>query len=129
MELKRRRGGAYFSLWPGASRDPIGIVVNGYIEDVLWLGTVDRALARHLVPRDPVLLDIEAWRRDLLEPYTWLPAYTFVVGVRLEEGVAAVLDNRKPMLRRQSSTGPDPLGRTPENPVSIPDPPWYKRTF
>lgn len=129
MELRRRRGGAYMSLWPGASRDPIRIVAQESLEDALWLGSIDRAVARQLANPQAVLLDIEAWRLDLLDSYRWLPAYQFVVGVRLEGGVAAVIDNRKPLIRRQKSGEADPLGRQVQAPNESACPPWYERTL
>ena len=95
----------------------------------LCLVSIDRSVSRQLANPEAVLLDIEAWRLDLLDSYRWLPAYQFVVGVRLDGGVAAVIENRKPMMRRRQNDAPDPLGRQAQTSGEIQGAAWYERTL
>lgn len=80
--------------------DPVGIVTSSEIVISQWLGTADRELIRRLPNVSPVLLDIESWRTMILEPYNRLGPGVYIVGAKIEdEGVVAVMERRKPMLR------------------------------
>lgn len=84
-------------------------------EPVQWLGSVDRAIARHVAGARQVVLDIEGWRLSELDPTTWLPAGEYVIGVQIAEGVFVVTDGRKPLTKRTQdgrNGKPDRLGRS-----------------
>lgn len=100
MEFRRRHNTYYSTLSAYASMDPVGIVTSSEIVISQWLGTADRELIRRLPNVSPVLLDIESWRTMILEPYNRLGPGVYIVGAKIEdEGVVAVMERRKPMLR------------------------------
>jgi len=76
---------------------------------------------------EPVLLDIQAWRVTLLDPYHWLPAGCYMVGARVSGGVVGVMDGAKPLLKSKSEDD-DRLGRkkSQERGEEVP---WYGRTL
>ena len=100
LEFRRRHNTYYSTLSAYASMDPVGIVTSSEIVISQWLGTADRELIRRLPNVSPVLLDIESWRTMILEPYNRLGPGVYIVGAKIEdEGVVAVMERRKPMLR------------------------------
>jgi hypothetical protein len=66
-----------------------------------------------LVPElKSVLLDIEAWRTMILEPYSRLGPGSYMVGARIGDiGVVGVMEGGQPMIRVLASK-PDALGRS-----------------
>lgn len=127
MEFRRRHNDYYATLSAVGSRDAIGVVTRTNIESALWLGIVDRIVARQLPLASSVLLDIEAWRTTIIDRYEWLPAHTYMVGVRVEEGVLGVMEGRKPMLRVIAGEK-DRLGRQVQKEAEEPKP-WLRRTL
>jgi len=58
------------------------------------------------------LLDIEAWRTMILEPYNRLGPGSYMVGALIGDiGVVGVMEGRQPMVRVLPSR-PDALGRS-----------------
>ena len=76
---------------------------------------------------ESVLLDIEAWRKTIIDPYQWLTAGTYMVGARVPEGVIGVMDGQRPMLRKVSGES-DRLGRKEAQGAEEPTP-WFMRTL
>ncbi|KXS55291.1 MAG: hypothetical protein AWU57_277 [Marinobacter sp. T13-3] len=93
-------------------------------EPVAWLGAIDRRVARHLNTRQ-VILEIEGWRFNELDRTIWLGVGQYVVGGLVEDGVFAVTDRRRPLLKstREGEDGrPDRLGRIADRrPVGFED--------
>ena len=127
MEFRRRHNDYYATLFAMASRDSIGVVTAAGIESELWLGTCDRVVVRLLPGAESVLLDIEAWRKTLVEPYERLPACTYMVGARIECGVLGVMDGQRPMIRRVAGSE-DRLGRTSVE-AAVQPTPWFMRSL
>jgi hypothetical protein len=127
MEFRRRHNDYYATLFAAGSRDTIGVVTAAGIESELWLGICDRVVVRLLPGVESVLLDIQAWRKTLVEPYERLPACTYMVGARIEGGVLAVVDGQRPMIRRVSGRE-DMLGRKPVQEAVAPVP-WFMRSL
>ena len=105
MEFRRRHNMSYATLGAFASMESVGIVTSSGIERIL-----------KLVPElKSVLLDIEAWRTMILEPYNRLGPGNYMVGARISDiGVVGVMEGRQPMIRVLTSQ-PDALGRSPGN--------------
>ena len=111
MEFRRRHNCVYKELGAFASCEPIGFCTADGIEIGNWIGIADREVVRQLPSVRPVLLDIESWRRHLLEPYQRLGPGGYMVGICLGDSssVLGVMDRKQPMLRRKP--GKDILGR------------------
>jgi len=127
LEFRRRHNDYYATLPATGSRDAIGVVTRTNIESTLWLGIADRVLVRQLNQASSVLLDIEAWRTTIVDGYNWLPAHTYMVGARIEEGVFGVIEGGKPMLRTIAREK-DRLGRKVKMGAEEPTP-WFMRTL
>jgi hypothetical protein len=127
MEFRRRHNDYYAILFAVGSRDPIDVVSADCIESELWLGTCDRVVVRLLPGVQSALLDIQAWRKSLVEPYERLPAGTYMVGAIIAGGVLGVMDGQRPMIRRVTHKK-DMLGRqlVQETAESIP---WFMRSL
>ncbi|WP_349343546.1 hypothetical protein [Marinobacter sp. MMG032] len=104
---------AYATLQAFASMEPVGIVTADGIVRSRWLGVADRRILSMVPELKSVLLDIEAWRTMMLEPYKRLGPCVYMVGASVGDvGVVGVMEGRKPMIRVLSSK-PDVLGRKP----------------
>ena len=102
----------YATLEAFASMDTVGIATEEGIEHTRWLGVIDRRILRLVPELKSVLLDIEAWRTMILEPYNRLGPGTYMVGARIGDiGVVGVMESRRPMVRFLQSK-PDALGRS-----------------
>jgi hypothetical protein len=112
MEFRRRHNMAYATLEAFASMSSVGIVSEGSIETTRWLGIADRRILKLVPELRSVLLDIEAWRTMILEPYNRLGPHVYMVGAYIENvGVVGVMEGRQPMVRVLASK-PDALGRS-----------------
>lgn len=112
MEFRRRHNMVYATLEAFASMDTVGIATEEGIEHTRWLGVIDRRILRLVPELKSVLLDIEAWRTMILEPYNRLGPGTYMVGARIGDiGVVGVMESRRPMVRFLQSK-PDALGRS-----------------
>ena len=112
MEFRRRHNMVYATLEAFASMDTVGIVTNLGIEHTRWLGVTDRRILKLVPELTSVLLDIEAWRTMILEPYNRLGPGSYMVGARIGDiGVVGVMEGRRPMIRVLASK-PDALGRS-----------------
>lgn len=129
MEFRRRHNSTFSTLTDVSDGSYVGVLSNEGVDLCRWLGVLDRGLARKVSEARSVLLDIAAWRHDLLGSYVWLDAHVYVVGIRTPEGAAAVMDSRKPMLRTVTS-GEDRLGRSaaPKIPQSDKKA-WFQKTL
>jgi len=127
MEFRRRHNCYFACLGASGTRDPIGVISGGDIEIDRWLGICDRSVILGVPGMEPVLLDIQAWRVTLLDPYHWLPAGCYMVGARVSGGVVGVMDGAKPLLKSKSEDD-DRLGRkkSQERGEEVP---WYGRTL
>ena len=100
MEFRRRHNTYYSTLSAYASMDPVGIVTSSEIVISQWLGTADREIVRQIPGVVSVLLDIEAWRTMILDPYHRLGPGVYLVGAKLgDRGVVCVMDRNQPMVR------------------------------
>lgn len=112
MEFRRRHNMTYATLQAFASMETVGIVTEDGIELSYWLGVADRRVLRLVPELKSVLLDIEAWRTMILEPYKRLGPGVYMVGAFIGDGaVIGVMEGRQPMVRVLSSK-PDALGRS-----------------
>jgi len=112
MEFRRRHNMFYATLEAFASMDTVGIVTNLGIEHTRWLGVTDRRILKLVPELKSVLLDIEAWRTMILEPYSRLGPGSYMVGARIGDiGVVGVMEGGQPMIRVLASK-PDALGRS-----------------
>ena len=112
MEFRRRHNMFYATLEAFASMDTVGIVTNLGIEHTRWLGVTDRRILKLVPELKSVLLDIEAWRTMILEPYSRLGPGSYMVGARIGDiGVVGVMEAGQPMIRVLASK-PDALGRS-----------------
>lgn len=112
MEFRRRQNMAYATLQAFASMETVGIVTEDGIELCHWLGVADRRILRLAPELKSVLLDIEAWRTMILEPYKRLGSGVYIVVAFIGDGrVVGVMEGRQPMVRVLSSK-PDALGRS-----------------
>jgi len=112
MEFRRRHNMFYATLEAFASMETVGIVTEAGIEHTHWLGVSDRRILRLVPELKSVLLDIEAWRTMILEPYSRLGPGSYMVGARIGDiGVVGVMEGRQPMIRVLASK-PDALGRS-----------------
>ncbi|WP_372995682.1 hypothetical protein [Marinobacter sp.] len=112
MEFRRRHNMTYATLQAFASMETVGIVTEDGIELSHWLGVADRRILRLVPELKSVLLDIEAWRTMILEPYKRLGPGVYMVGAFIGDGrVVGVMEGRQPMVRVLSSK-PDALGRS-----------------
>lgn len=112
MEFRRRHNMGYFTLEAFASMETVGIVTKAGIEHTRWLGVADRRILRLVPELKSVLLDIQAWRTMILEPYNRLGPGNYMVGARIGDiGVVGVMEGRQPMIRFLA-TQPDALGRS-----------------
>lgn len=127
MEFRRRHNTYYSTLTARGCRNPVGVVTRDNIETAAWLGTADRVVVRQLADAESVLLDIESWRNTLLDSYQRIPAGTYMVGARIEDGVIGVMDGQKPMLRHVKGEK-DRLGRAVIQEAVEPAP-WYMKTL
>lgn len=127
MEFRRRHNCYYATLTSLGSRDPVGVVTGTEIQSCVWLGTADRTVIRLIEGAESVLLDIESWRKTIIDPYERLPAGTYMVGARVPEGVIGVFEGGRPMLKRVAGE-PDRLGREPKEETKEPIP-WFRRTL
>ena len=117
MEFRRRHNMVYATLEAFASMDTVGVVTEEGIEHTRWLGIADRQILRLVPELKSVLLDIEAWRTMILEPYNRLGPGSYMVGARISDvGVVGVMEGRKPMVRLLASR-PYALGRSAGNQV------------
>lgn len=115
MEFRRRHNMAYATLEAYASMNTVGIVTKSGIEPTRWLGVADRRILKLVPELKSVLLDIEAWRTMILEPYNRLGPGNYMVGARISDiGVVGVMEGRQPIIRVLTSR-PDALGRSPGN--------------
>ena len=113
MEFRRRHNMSYATLEAFASMETVGVVTSSGIERTRWLGVTDRRILKLVPELKSVLLDIEAWRTMILEPYNRLGPGNYMVGARISDiGVVGVMDGRHPMIRVLVSQ-PDALGRSP----------------
>lgn len=111
MEFRRRHNMAYATLQAYGSMSPIGIVREEGIELSRWLGVADRRILTLVPEIRSVLLDVEAWRTMILEPYKRLGPGVYMVGASIGDvGIVGVMEGRQPMVRVLSSK-PDALGR------------------
>jgi len=111
MEFRRRHNMVYATLEAFASMETVGIVTESGIDYTRWLGVVDRRILRLVPELKSVLLDIEAWRTMILEPYNRLGPRKYMVGAQIGDiGVVGVMEGRQPMIRLLASK-PDALGR------------------
>ena len=112
MEFRRRHNMAYATLQAFASMQTVGIVTEDGIELYHWLGVADRRILRLVPGLKSVLLDIEAWRTMILEPYKRLGPGVYMVGAFIGyDRIVGVVEGRQPMVRVFSSK-PDALGRS-----------------
>jgi hypothetical protein len=112
MEFRRRHNMVYATLEAFASMDTVGVVTEEGIEHTRWLGVADRQILKLVPELRSVLLDIEAWRTMILEPYNRLGPGSYMVGARIGEvGIVGVMEGRQPMIRFLASK-PDALGRS-----------------
>ncbi|HAS75465.1 MAG TPA: hypothetical protein DCS69_02195 [Marinobacter adhaerens] len=92
--------------------ETVGIVTEDNIELSHWLGVADRRILRLVLELKSVLLDIEAWRTMILEPYKRLGPGVYMVGAFIGlDRIVGVVEGRQPMVRVFSSK-PDALGRS-----------------
>lgn len=92
--------------------DTVGVVREDGIEPTCWLGVADRRILRLVPELKSVLLDIEAWRTMILEPYKRLGPGVYMVGASIGDvGIVGVMEGRQPMVRVLSSK-PGALGRS-----------------
>ena len=102
----------YATLQAFASMETVGIVTEDGIELSHWFGVADRRILRSVPDLKSVLLDVEAWRTMILEPYKRLGPGVYMVGASIGDvGVVGVMEGRQPMVRVLSSK-PDALGRS-----------------
>ncbi|KRW83644.1 hypothetical protein [Marinobacter sp. P4B1] len=127
MEFRRRHNSCFASLGAAGTGDPIGVISGEDIEIERWLGICDRSVIRGVPGMEPVLLDIQAWRVTLLDPYHWLPAGCYMAGARVPGGVVGVMSGSKPLLKTKSEED-DRLGRKKSQELKSEDP-WYMRTL
>jgi hypothetical protein len=112
MEFRRRHNMFYATLEAFASMETVGIVTEAGIEHTHWLGVTDRRILKLVPELKSVLLDIEAWRTMILEPYSRLGPGSYMVGARIGDiGVVGVMEGGQPMIRVLASK-PDALGRS-----------------
>ncbi|WP_227548927.1 hypothetical protein [Marinobacter nauticus] len=108
----RRRHNMTATLQAFASMETVGIVTEDNIELSHWLGVADRRILRLVPELKSVLLDIEAWRTMILEPYKRLGPGVYMVGAFIGyDRIVGVVEGRQPMVRVFSSK-PDALGRS-----------------
>ncbi|WP_342632791.1 hypothetical protein [Marinobacter alkaliphilus] len=121
MEFRRRHNCYFACLGAAGTGDPIGVLSGREIEIDRWRGICDRSVILGVPGMEPVLLDIQAWRVTLLDPYHWLPAGCYMVGARVSGGVVGVMSGAKPLLKSKSEDD-DRLGRktTQEQEEEIP---------
>lgn len=100
VEFRRRHNMFYATLEAFASMDTVGAVTEEGIEHTRWLGVADRQILRLVPELKSVLLDIQAWRTMILEPYNRLGPGSYMVGARIGDlGVVGVMEGRQPMVR------------------------------
>jgi hypothetical protein len=117
VEFRRRHNTVYATLEAFASMDTVGVVTQEGIEHTRWLGVTDRRILRLVPELKSVLLDIEAWRTMILEPYNRLGPGSYMVGARIGDvGIVGVMEGRQPMIRFLASR-PDALGRAVGNQI------------
>ena len=117
MEFRHRHNMVYATLEAFASMDPVGVVTEKGIERTRWLGIADRHILRLVPEVKSVLLDIEAWRTMILEPFNRLGPGKYMVGARIGDvGIVGVMEGRQPMIRFLASR-PDALGRSVGNQI------------
>lgn len=78
----------------------VGVYREGALEMVSWLGTVERSVAARIPNAKKVRLDFEGWRRDITDAIVWLSPGEFVVGVMLDDGVFAVTEYSRPLIKQ-----------------------------
>lgn len=100
MLLRRKMNTVYRDSPSWRDGSMVGIYVDGDIEMVSWLGTVERVIAARLPNARKVRLDFEGWRRDITDAIVWLNKGEFVVGVMLGDGVFAVTEYSRPLIKR-----------------------------
>lgn len=100
MYFKIQRTGFYKEIGP--HRDGEMLELDG--EFLPWLGIIDRAGARSIPGCKPVALDFAGWKLRETDGWVWLREDVVIVGCRIQEGVMAVIEYRKPMLRKRRPT-------------------------
>lgn len=65
-----------------------------------WLGCIDRSVARTLPGAREIALDFSGWRLLQLDAWQWLDDDKAIVGCVIKEGVFAVLDYQRPLLKK-----------------------------
>lgn len=65
-----------------------------------YLGIVDLKGAKLFPDKEPVQMPFVGWKLEKTDPWSWLNQDTVIIGCLVEEGVFAVIDRRKPILRR-----------------------------
>lgn len=100
MMLKRRFNAVYRDYPPYRTGDLVGVLANNAQPELeMWLGVIDRRVARQMPDAVEVFLDFEAYRLSLLDKTQWLGPNVAVVGCKISEGVLAVTDGKKPLVK------------------------------
>lgn len=107
MQIKIRHNYSQFDLPAFATVDRV-TVLDDRKTTLPWLGIIDRRIARMLPGAHQVPLRISAWRTDVLNDWIWVPRGCLAVGCETPEGVLAVVDGSKLLLKRYNSRAPTP---------------------
>jgi hypothetical protein len=68
-----------------------------------YQGCIDRSIARILPGAQQIALDFAGWRLRELDAWQWLSEDQALVGCLIEQGVLAVLDHQRPLIKKRSS--------------------------
>lgn len=100
MYFKVPRTGFFKEIGPHRDGDMIDLLGG---EPQHWLGSIDVKGARLLSAKRAVALPFAGWRLRELDPWIWLEENTVIMGCETEDGVFAVLDHQKPIIRKAPS--------------------------
>jgi hypothetical protein len=67
-----------------------------------YQGCIDRSVARILPGAREIALDFAGWRLRELDAWQWLSDDRALVGCLIEQGVFAVLDHQRPLVKNRS---------------------------
>lgn len=96
MYFKIPRTGFYKEVGPHRT----GEILDLQCGQAHYLGIVDLKGARLFPKKESVQLPFVGWRLEKTDPWSWLNPETVIIGCLVEEGVFAVIDRGKPILRR-----------------------------
>lgn len=96
MYFKIPRTGFYKEIGPHRTGEILDLP-NGQVH---YLGIVDLKGAKLFPEKEPVHMPFVGWKREQMDSWSWLSPGTVIIGCLVEEGVFAVIDRGKPILRR-----------------------------